>query len=79
MTVTVRLFSHFMKYLPSEAERDTWCVNLATDTTVADLLTRLGLPSDVDRVITINDESRVEDVVLREGDVLKVFPVAMGG
>jgi len=79
MKVTVRLFSYFMKYLPSEAERDTWCVNLATNTTVVDLLTRLGLPSDVGRVITINDENRVEDVVLREGDVLKVFPVAMGG
>jgi len=79
MTVTVRLFSHFMKYLPSETEQDTWCVNLATDTTVADLLTRLGLPSDIDRVITINDENQTEDVLLQEGDVLKVFPVAMGG
>jgi sulfur carrier protein ThiS len=78
MTVTVRLFSHFMKYLPSEAERDG-CVNLAADTTVADLLARLQLPSDVDRVITINDENCAEDVVLRQGDVLKVFPVAMGG
>jgi len=67
-----------MKYLPSEAERD-WCANLAADTTVADLLARLGLPSDVDRVITINDENRAEDVVLRDGDMLKVFPVAMGG
>jgi sulfur carrier protein ThiS len=79
MTVTVRLFSHFVKYLPAEAERDTWCASLADGTTVADLLARLQLPSDVDREITINDQNRTEDVVLRQDDVLKVFPVAMGG
>ena len=79
MTVTVRLFSHFVKYLPSEAERDTWCASLAAGTTVADLLARLQLPPDVDRVIIINDENRTDDAVLRQDDVLKVFPVAMGG
>ncbi|MFC1762147.1 MoaD/ThiS family protein [Planctomycetota bacterium] len=79
MMVTVRLFSHLVKYLPPEAKHDTWTTALETDMCAGDLLTRLGFPPDIPRAITVNDENHKEDVVLQEGDVLKVFPVAMGG
>lgn len=79
MMVTVRMFSHLTKHLPSEAERDTWTVALDADATAADLLRQLDFPPDIPRIITVNDENREEDFLLQEGDVLKVFPVAMGG
>lgn len=79
MILTVRLFSSFTKFLPAEAERDSFKVEAEAGTDLASLMEQLHIPARMTRVITVNDTNRKEDFVLGEGDVVKIFPVAMGG
>ncbi len=79
MIVTVRLFSSFTKFLPPDAERDSFRVETEADADLVSLMGQLNLPPKMPRVITVNDTNRKEDFVLGEGDVVKIFPVAMGG
>jgi molybdopterin converting factor small subunit len=77
--ITVRLFSHFTKYLPSDAIRDTFSIQLSETMSGGEVIEKLKIPDSVRRIITVNDENCSEDKILRDGDVVKIFPVAMGG
>ena len=79
ITITVRMFSSFMKYLPPEKTGDTCVLNTELNVSVAQLLDQLHVPADIAKVITVNDENQKEDYVLQDCDVLKIFPIARGG
>jgi hypothetical protein len=79
MILTVRLFSSFTKYLPADAERDSFKIETEAGTDLASLMEHLNIPPRMKRVITVNDTNRKENFVPGEGDVVKIFPVAMGG
>ena len=79
MEITVCMFSNFLKYLPDNAERDRCIVKAEEDITVSALLEFLNIPDQKPKVITVNDTNRKEDFVLTDKDIVKIFPVAMGG
>jgi hypothetical protein len=79
MEITVRMFSHFQKHLPADAERDRCVVQTDQGISIAVLLELLEIPDHRPRVITVNDTNRKEDFILEDKDVVKIFPVAMGG
>jgi sulfur carrier protein ThiS len=77
--VTVRLFSHFARWSPAGAAVRGDPLDLPDGATVRTALAGLGIPTHVPRVVTVNDTNTGEERALRDGDLLKVFPVAMGG
>jgi sulfur carrier protein ThiS len=79
MEITVRMFSHFQKYLPPGTERAGYELQVEPGTTVAALLLQLKMPENLTTVITVNDTNRKEDHVLEDRDTVKIFPAAMGG
>jgi len=79
MIVTVRMFSNFQKFLPPDAERDKCEVEIADGADLAELMDKLKIPTQMARVITVNDTNRKEYFKLDDRDIVKIFPVAMGG
>ncbi len=77
--MTVRLFSNFRNFLPHHAEGDNVVLHPPDETDVKGILGILHIPAGMPRVITVNDENCGEGHILKEGDIVKVFPVAMGG
>ncbi|MFC2115383.1 MoaD/ThiS family protein [Bacteroidota bacterium] len=79
MLVTVRMFSNFRKFLPPDADRDKCVVEIEQGADVSELLDKLKIPPRMARVITVNDTNRKENYKLDDRDIVKIFPVAMGG
>lgn len=79
MKVEVCLFATLRRYLPEGAEGDTAVLDVPESTTVGDALTSFGIPPDFERLQVVNGLDAADDQVLREGDVLSVFPPLSGG
>ncbi|NIS52920.1 MAG: MoaD/ThiS family protein [Phycisphaerae bacterium] len=76
MFVNVKLMSMFAKYLKNNKDGK---VGLEEGTTVRGLAENLGLPIKLVRIITVNGKQEDLDKVLTEGDLVYIFPPAIGG
>jgi sulfur carrier protein ThiS len=47
--------------------------------TVRVLLTALGVPDEVPKIVLVNGQHAMENYVLRNGDIVSVFPPLIGG
>lgn len=79
MNVTIKLFATLRKYLPQDSTNGGCELSLPEETTVKDVLKRLGVPEDIKLVLLLNSRHAGYDTVLSEGDVLSVFPPIAGG
>ena len=78
MQVRVKLFSRFREYLPRPAHGEA-TIELPAGATVDHLLAHLGLVERV-QLIAVNDEPESDrGRVLHDGDVVRIFPVVVGG
>jgi hypothetical protein len=73
------MFSDMKKFLPQGSDNN-YC-ELTTDKgiSILELKDLLGIPKEKRCVVTINDTNRRDDFVLEDRDLVKIFPVAMGG
>lgn len=78
MRVEVRLFATLARYLP-EDDRGAACLEIATGSTVADVTRVLGIPSDLSRIVLVNDRDAPDHQALVAGDVVTLFPPLAGG
>jgi hypothetical protein len=79
MRIILDIAPVFHKHIPDKNKHlasDTW--DLAERTTGAELLKMLHLIS-IPAVLVLNDRQCDKAVVLKEGDHLKVYPLAGGG
>ena len=76
MVVNVKLMSIFAKYLKNHPDGR---IDLQEGTTVRGLAQMLGLPVKLVRIITVNGKQEDLDKVLSDGDLLYIFPPALGG
>ena len=79
MQVQVRLFGTLREHLPGVRAGQWHTANLTENATVADLLAELGVPSDDTKQAFVNDVAVEFTHVLREGDLVGVFPPVSGG
>ncbi len=76
MLVNVKLMSMFARYLKN---RPDGRIDLEQGTTVRGLSENLGLPVKLVRIITVNGKQEDLDKVLSDGDLVYIFPPAIGG
>jgi len=76
MLVNVKLMSMFAMYLKNHQDGK---IDLEEGTTVRGLAENLGLPVKLVRIITVNGKQEDLDKVLSDGDVVYIFPPAIGG
>ncbi len=83
MTITFKLFSLLSKYLPASAERNQATIDIAENSSVADVLASHGVPLSACHLILINGHytapADAATKSLEDGDVLAVWPPVAGG
>jgi molybdopterin converting factor small subunit len=77
MNVTVRLYASLREMTPSRTGEIV--VDVPEGTTIADLVTRLGLPSALVRLALVRGLTRDASHVLAPGDEVGMFPPIAGG
>jgi molybdopterin converting factor small subunit len=80
MTIELRLFASLRKKLPPGSPRGKCSLDLPEGTTFAQLLERMQIPAKSAQMVLFNGEQdKSLDRVLRDGDVVSVFPPLAGG
>jgi sulfur-carrier protein len=77
--VQVQLFATLAPFLPPDGRQGVAMLEVAEESTVRDLIERLGLPTDLERVTLVNGGDAPPDLALHQGDVVAVFPPLAGG
>ncbi len=76
MVVNVKLMSLFAKYLKDYPDGK---ISLDSAATVRTLAENLGLPIKRVKIITVNGKQETLDNSLSDGDLVYIFPPAIGG
>ena len=79
MQVQVQLHATLTAFLPAGSRDGVARVDLPHPATVAELIHRLGIPTDLSRIVLVNGHDVEDDVRLQAGDVVDVFPPLAGG
>jgi molybdopterin converting factor small subunit len=79
MEIEVKLFATLRDYLPKGSSRFSCRMVVEGPTRVQDILSRLKIPEQIPKIILINGVHGKKDQVLKEGDVLSIFPPVAGG
>ena len=83
MHLTVKLYAGLSPYLPASAKNNVTHLDTADDTTPADIISEFKLPPELVHIVLLNGVYiRPEDrgsAILKEGDVLSMWPPVAGG
>jgi len=84
MNIEVRLFIHFKEYLPPGSKDGKAILSMQEGATLSDLLQKLGIPAGEPKIVVFNGISQgtTEEIhgrVLRDGDIVSLFPPIGGG
>ncbi len=78
--VCVKLLASYRKLLPPEVDNYKFEVAIPPGTTVADLMSRYGVPLNEESVFLVNGLTpKSLDQVLVDGDVIAAFSAMAGG
>ena len=79
MEIEVKLFATLRDYLPKGSDRFSCKIEVDDQTRVQDILSRLKIPDEIPKIILVNGIHGKKEQMLKEGDVLSVFPPVAGG
>jgi molybdopterin converting factor small subunit len=79
MEIEVKLFATLRDYLPPGSSRFSCHLEIAEVTSIEEVLKRLSIPEDTPKIILLNGIHAGKGDILKEGDVLSVFPPVAGG
>jgi sulfur carrier protein len=65
--------------LSSQSERFSCKMEVEDSTRIQDILMRLKIPEEMPKIILVNGVHGKKEQILKEGDVLSVFPPVAGG
>ena len=79
MEIEVKLFATLRDYLPKGSDRFSCKMNVNGPTRIQDILSKLKIPEEMPKIILVNGVHGKNDQVLKEGDVVSIFPPVAGG
>ena len=79
MKVTLKLFATLRDYLPETSDGKSCLMDIDENTSVELVLETLQVPVKPSFIILVNAVHADKDRVLRDGDVIAVFPPLAGG
>lgn len=79
MEVEVKLFATLRDYLPKGSGRFSCKLEIDGQARVQEILTKLNIPEEIPKIILVNGVHGKKDQVLKDGDVLSIFPPVAGG
>ncbi len=83
MQIELALFASLTAYLPASAEAGSSgghsrTIDLPDGTTIAQVISSLGLP-DEPRIVFVNGRHAADELVLADGERMAIFPPGGGG
>jgi sulfur-carrier protein len=79
MEIEVKLFATLRDYLPEGSGRFSCKMKIESHTRIEDIMSNLKIPEEMPKIILLNGIHGKKDQVLKDGDVLSVFPPVAGG
>jgi len=81
MRIELRLFATLRRYLPPGSEKGKVLLDLPEGLTVEGLVQKLGIPPGMAELTVVNGQALQQGLqkVLRDGDVVSLFPPIAGG
>jgi molybdopterin converting factor small subunit len=79
MEIEVKLFATLRDYLPEGSSRFSCKMKIDGHTRIEDVMSTLKIPEEMPKIILVNGIHGKKDQVLKDGDVLSVFPPVAGG
>ncbi len=83
MDITVKLYATLSEYLPPEAERNVAPMSVPEGVSIGQLMADLKLPRELCHLVLVNGTyippEQHGETVLREHDVLAIWPPVAGG
>ncbi|HUL29970.1 MAG TPA: MoaD/ThiS family protein [Thermodesulfobacteriota bacterium] len=79
MEIEVKLFATLRDYLPKGSSRFSCKMEVDGSVRVRDILSRLKIPEEIPKIILVNGVHAKKEQLLKEGDVLSIFPPVAGG
>jgi molybdopterin converting factor small subunit len=79
MEIEIKLFATLRDYLPKGSSRFSCKMEVDHPTRVQEILSRLKIPEDMPKIILVNGIHGKKEQILKEGDVLSIFPPVAGG
>lgn len=79
MEIEVKLFATLRDYLPKGSDRFSCKLALDGRARVKDILSKLKIPDEIPKIILVNGVHGKNDQVIKEGDVVSIFPPVAGG
>jgi sulfur carrier protein len=79
MEVEVKLFATLRDYLPKGSGKFSCKMEVDGHTRIKDLLDRLKIPKEIPKIILVNGIHGKEDQMVKDGDVVSIFPPVAGG
>jgi len=77
--VEVRLFATLTAFLPPDGRDGAAELEIPEGSTVIEVTRRLGIPSDLARVVLVNGRDLGSEAPLAARDVVTIFPPLAGG
>jgi molybdopterin converting factor small subunit len=77
--VEVKLFATLASFLPCHGREGAAEIEIPEGSTVAEVTRRLGIPSDLARVVLVNGRDLGSEAPLTAHDVVTIFPPLAGG
>jgi molybdopterin converting factor small subunit len=81
MKIVVKLFATLREYLPCGPDKYSCPMEVKENSRVEEVVDQLKIPKEIPLIILINgiQSQEREKQVLKEGDVLSIFPPIAGG
>lgn len=79
MKIEIALYATLSQYLPPGAENRRASIEVRAGATVREVMTQLGIPRELPNILLVNGRQAPEETVLKDGEVLSVFPPLAGG
>ena len=79
MEIEVRLFATFRDYLPQDSKSFSFKKSLEKEMAVSNIAEEISLPPDIPKIYIVNGNVVTGEYVLRDGDVVSIFPPVAGG
>lgn len=79
MKIEVQLYATLSQYLPKGAQNRKAVMEVVDGVTVGTVMSQLGIPKEHPNLVLVNGIHAHDDLALKDGDVLAVFPPMAGG
>ena len=79
MKIEIALYATLSQYLPPGAQNRKAVIEVRDGATVREVMTQVGIPQDVSNILLVNGRQTPEGTVLKDGEILTIFPPLAGG